>query len=751
MLCYFYARCNGTRTFQKVQLLSRRSTRFFSTDKSILYTLKMVKLQLPLIVLLLDVSLNYLSAHLVYKYCPDKLLAALWLVGLIKFPVLGTVSLRLRDTPWMSSYHIYIFTMCLSQPLYQTLRLISHSPELPKSFQHNLQSHLIVFLACMLWDLLLPHIFPKKNAKQEDNESKRRRENFFRLLKYSKPDWLQLSGAFIFLTLALIGEMFIPYYMGRVIDILSTKYSESIFLEAILFMAIFSITSSFFAGSRGGLFMFSHSSLTQRLRIFLFRSLVQQEIAFFETTKTGDITSRLSQDTSRVSRAIAANVNIILRTLVKCIGVYSFMFSLSWQLTLLTFISAPFTWITQKVYNSYHQELVQKVQDSIARSSDLAKEMIESVRTVYSFAAEEEEAKRYEKSLQETHELQTRRDFVRALYLLVIRLINLSTQVALLYCGQQLIHSGYITTGKMVSFILYQMESGDYIRTLVHMLSEVTHSAGAGHKVFHYLDREPLVSNKGNLCPNNLRGKVEFKNVTFSYPSRPDVPALQNISFKLPPGSVTALVGPSGGGKTTCVSLLERFYEPQVGDILLDEIPLQEYTHQYLHSKVALVAQEPVLFAGTIRENIGYGIQDIPEKQLKEAARKAKADAFITEMEKDYDTDVGDSGAQLSAGQKQRVALARALARKPKLLILDEASSCLDAETEHEIQQSLQTIPGLSLLIIAHRLRTVQKADNILVLEGGNLVQQGTHEELVKEEGVYKRLLHGHLLQNGDQ
>nr|NP_001081860.1 TAP2 protein precursor [Xenopus laevis]AAD15830.1 TAP2 protein [Xenopus laevis] len=696
----------------------------------------MVMLQLPLIVLLLDVSLNYLSAHLVYKYCPDKLLAALWLVSLIKLPMLGTVSLRLQDTPWLSSSRMYIFTMSLCQPLYQTLRLvfISHSPELPKSFEHNLYSHLIVFLSCMLWDLLFPYIFPKKTIKEEDNESKKERVNFIRLLKYSKPDWLQLSGAFSCLTLALIGELFVPYYTGRVIDILSTKYNESVFMEAILFMAIFSITSSFFAGSRGGLFMFSHSSLTQRLRLLLFRSLIKQDIAFFELTKTGDITSRLSQDTARVSRAIAANVNIILRTLVKCIGVYSFMFSLSWQLTLLTFISAPFTWITQKVYNNYHQKLVQKVQDSIASSSELAREMFESVRTVYSFAAEEEEAKRYEKSLRETYNLQTCRDFVRALYLLVIKLINLSTQVALLYCGQQLIHSGNISIGKMVSFILYQMESGDYIRTLVHMLSEVTHSAGAGHKVFHYLDQVPEVSNTGKLCPDNLRGQFEFKNVTFSYPSRPDAPSLQNVSFKLPPGSVTALVGPSGGGKTTCVSLLERFYEPQIGAILLDGIPLGEYKHQYLHSKVALVAQEPVLFAGTIRENIGYGLKDISEKQLKEAARKAKADTFISEMEKLYDTDVLDSGAQLSAGQKQRVALARALARKPKLLILDEASSCLDAETEHEIQQSLQTLPDVSLLIIAHRLRTIQKADNILVLEGGYLVEQGTHEELVEKK-----------------
>ncbi|PIO30017.1 hypothetical protein AB205_0009220 [Aquarana catesbeiana] len=276
------------------------------------------------------------------------------------------------------------------------------------------------------------------------------------------------------------------------------------------------------------------------------------------------------------------------------------------------------------------------------------------------------------------------------------------------------------------------------------MLSEITHSAGASTKVFQYLDQQPEVSTSGCLCPENLRGVFEFRNVTFSYPSRPETPALKDVSFTLKPGTVTAIVGPSGGGKTTCVALLERFYEPQSGEILLDGIPLAKYKHQFLHSKVALVAQDPVLFAGTVKENIAYGLNSPSEKQLVEAARKAKAGGFIERMDKGYDTDVGSSGAQMGAGQKQRIALARALSRLPKLLILDEASSCLDVETEHEIQQSLQSIPDLCLLIIAHRLRTVQKADQILVLEKGQLVESGTHDDLVGRRGVYLKLLQNH-------
>ncbi|XP_072285717.1 antigen peptide transporter 2 [Pyxicephalus adspersus] len=706
----------------------------------------MISFSFPLLIFLLDSSLSYVLSFLVYKYYPIYFLDAVWLVNLIKIPVLRVVSQKLPRPWWIPSALLYVLTICLVPPLYQTLRflLLSQPPELHSGLAHSLLYHLPLSVACLLWDLLSPFVFPEEDAEENGNGKKKERKNFIRVIKLSKDDWPFLTLAFLFLVVSLMLEISIPHYMGRVIDILSNNFKESEFLMAILFMALFSVTSSLSAGCRGGLFLFSMARLNIRLQKLLFRAFAKQDIAFFKEIKTGEIISRLSRDTALVSRAIPGNVNITLRMLVKCIGYQYFMILVSWKLTLLNLISTPLIGIIQRLYDKYHQDLVKKVQDSIASSSDVAKEIIESIKTVKSFASEEAEAERYEEALKNTHNLQYKRDLIRAIYVLAIRSVNLGAQVVMLVYGHKLIQSGAITSGQMVSFILYQMEAVNYLQSLFYMLSEITHSAGAATKVFEYLDQQPQVSTAGSLCPENLHGEFEFKNVTFSYPSNSEIPVLNDVSFTLKPGTVTALVGPSGGGKTTCVALLERFYEPQSGEILLDGEPLAEYQHEYLHRKVALVAQEPVLFAGTVKENIAYGLNNPLDKELLDAAKKAKAESFIDQMDKGFDTDVGSRGGELGAGLKQQIALARALSRRPKLLILDEASSCLDVGMENEIQQSLQSIPNLSLLIIAHRLRTVRNANQILVLEGGELKEKGTHNDLLKLDGLYKKLLQNH-------
>ncbi|XP_043533767.1 antigen peptide transporter 2-like [Chiloscyllium plagiosum] len=348
-----------------------------------------------------------------------------------------------------------------------------------------------------------------------------------RLLALSRPDLVPLSGAFTFLTLAVIGEMFVPYYTGKVIDLLSSRYDHQAFLMAIFYMFLSSLGSSISAGLRGGLFMFTMCRLNKRVREQLFSSLVQQEIGFFEITRSGHIASRLSTDTMLMSRSVGLNVNVFLRSLVKTVGVLFFMVSLSWQLTLLIFIESPLTIVLQKLYNKYHMKLVQEVQDSIAKSNQVAGEVVSGIRTVRSFATENEESELFEEKLQATNQLKNRRDFVRAVYLVCLRHIQLVMQLIMLYAGQHLIRNGQMSSGNVVSFILYQMNFGVYIKTLVHIYSEMTHSVGAAEKVFEYMDRKSSVPTDGKLVKETLKGHVEFQNVSFSYPTRPDVQALK--------------------------------------------------------------------------------------------------------------------------------------------------------------------------------------------------------------------------------
>uniref|UniRef100_A0A8C4RW17 Transporter associated with antigen processing, subunit type a n=1 Tax=Erpetoichthys calabaricus TaxID=27687 RepID=A0A8C4RW17_ERPCA len=670
-------------------------------------------------------------------------LVCLWLPALIRFSVMYLSSVvihsRIESESALSwrALVLCLVTQCLLLPGYQTgqlalyqrpLVIVTGSPALG----FFLLSIVTSTAACLTWEMLgTGGIKMTKTARDSNGERKKQEARVL---------FRRVVGAFLFLTLAVTCEMFIPYYTGQVIDILGSKYKQDTFIIAIMLMALFSLGSSLSAGLRGGLFMCTLSRLNNRVRNMLFKSLVQQEIGFFESTKTGDLTSRLSTDTTLMSQSVAMNVNIFLRSVIKSFGVLSLMVKLSWQLTLITFIETPLIGIIQKIYNTYFEALAKKVQDSIALANDTAGEVVSGIKTVRSFSAEDREAERYEKNLQDIHNLKTKRDTIRAAYLLIRRLVTLAFQVIMLYYGQHLIHSGQMTTGNLVSFVLYQSDLGSYIRTLVYIYSNMLNSVGAAAKVFEYLDRKPKILSNGTKQPPSLKGYVCFKNVSFSYPSRPAVPVLKDVSLELKPGKITALVGPSGGGKSTCVCLLERFYDPLIGEILLDGSPIQDYDFKYLHRKIAMVGQEPVLFASSIKENITYGLPDCSVEQTQAAARKANAHEFIMSLEHEYLTDAGERGSQLAGGQKQRIAIARALVRDPQILILDEATSCLDIENEHLIQEALSSFKNRTVLVIAHRLKTVENADNIIVLDGGVVVEQGTHKELMANESCYYRL-----------
>nr|XP_015829499.2 antigen peptide transporter 2a isoform X2 [Nothobranchius furzeri] len=591
--------------------------------------------------------------------------------------------------------------------------------------------------AALFWEITIPDSDEEAESKEQKHKS---RVLLMRVLRLYKPDYPLLFGGVVFLSLAALCEMFIPFYTGRVIDILGSHYQLNEFLSALLFMGLFSMGSSVSAGCRGGVLLCAISSFTCRIKVKLFQALTKQEIGFFETIKTGEITSRLSKDTTLMGRTVCLNVNVLLRTFIKTVGMISLMMTLSWKLTFLVLMETPLTGLIQNIYDTHYQRLFQAMQDSMARTNEAANEVVFGIRVVRSFNTNKHEAERYDEQLNETRSLKTRRDIVRAVYLLAQRLTGLGMQVLILYYGRLFIQKGQMTTGSLVSFIIYQSDLGGNIRTLTYIFGDMLNSVVAAGKVFNYLDRKPEISTDGELKPDQLRGRISYCGLSFAYPTNPSKTVLQDFSLELKPGQMTALVGPSGEGKSTCVSLLQRLYEPQGGEILLDGQPLKSYDHHFFHKKIAVVSQEPVLFSGSIRDNITYGLNDCSMEEVEDAAGKADAHDFIQTLEKGYDTEVGEGGGQLSKSERQRIGIARALVRQPKVLILDEITSSLDTESENKIQQALASCLDQTLLVIAHRLKTIEKANQIVVVGGGRVKERGTHKELMELKGSYYKL-----------
>ncbi|XP_070690350.1 ABC-type oligopeptide transporter ABCB9 isoform X2 [Pempheris klunzingeri] len=547
----------------------------------------------------------------------------------------------------------------------------------------------------------------RKKMKEERSQEKDKTNSgatLGRLLSYCRKDGGLLSVAILFLIISAVCEAFIPYYYGKAIESIVVHQSMEYFAKPVITLSVLALISSLAIGVRGGVFTLTFARLNLRFRSHLFRALMRQEIAFFDENHTGDIISRLSADTTQVSDLISQNINIFLRSTIKGFGFFIFMFSMSWKLTLVTIMGFPFIALVSKFYGEYYKKLTKEVQTTLAEANKVAEETISAVRTVRSFANECGEVNSYYSKLLVMFQLNKKQALAYACYMWS------SCNIASVYTG-------------------------------------LMQGVGAAEKVFEYLDREPKHPADGTEAPGTCGGLVEFKDISFAYPTRPEVDILKDVSFTLRPGEVTALVGPSGSGKSSCVSLLENFYLPQQGQVLLDGKPVQTFQHDYLHSKIALVGQEPVLFARTVRENITYGLTDIPMEAVVQAASRANAHEFITALPKGYETSVGEKGAQLSGGQKQRVAIARALIRNPLVLILDEATSALDAESEHIVQQALNNImQEHTVLVIAHRLSTVEKADNIIVIDKGCVAEQGRHSQLMASEGLYYKLVQRQLL-----
>uniref|UniRef100_A0A0N5AY89 ABC-type antigen peptide transporter n=1 Tax=Syphacia muris TaxID=451379 RepID=A0A0N5AY89_9BILA len=600
---------------------------------------------------------------------------------------------------------------------------------------------------------------PILDEESEDDEqrekklSSKQRETIrmlIRLFGYMAKEWPYYTACFIFLFMYSLSRVFIPYYTGEVVvSVFGEDASYAKLHKSVLIMTVLSISGALFGGLRGGSFTYSQARIDRRIRDHLFRSLVKQEIGFFDQNKTGEICSRLNADCQTMSNTLSLYINVLTRNVTMLFGSVIFMFSLSWRLSMVTVIAIPIIFLISKVYGVYYDKLSEETQESIAKANDVAEEVISAIRTVKSFACEKFESLRFLHYLDITLSIGCKKAIAYVGFVWTSELMQMGILIAVLWYGGHLLIKGKIDSGLLVSFLLYQFQLGENLRELGEVWNGLMQAVGASRKVFEFIDRRPEVLNRGKVAfdsSKNLEGKIEFKNVCFSYPTKTECPVMQNMSFTVNPGEVVALVGPSGSGKSSCIAMLEHFYEPESGQVLLDGIPVNEYDHKFLHTQVALVGQEPVLYSRSVKENIGYGIKQISDDEVEHAAKLSNAHDFIIDTTDGYETNVGEKGSQMSGGQKQRIAIARALVRKPVVLLLDEATSALDAESEHLVQEAIsKNLSGHTVLVIAHRLSTVENADKIIVINHGKVEQEGVYSELAQTDGLFKTLVQKQL------
>lgn len=589
-----------------------------------------------------------------------------------------------------------------------------------------------------------------------------------RLLTYVRPyRWWMIAALFSMLFATSVG-LLLPLAVGQMINaiaaqgaLLQLNQVTLALLAVVAFQAIFSLVQTYalaFVGER----------VVSDLRIQAYARLQMLSLSFFNNRRTGEITSRITNDVTLIQATVTSNVASLLQNVVQFLGAIALMIAVSWQLSSLALLLVPAVTLLGMVFGRMLRRISTEVQDRLAEASSVLEETVAGVRVVQSFAREPYEVGRFSGAVEATFATAMRRARVRAIFQPLVSIAAWGVMVGVLWLGGRLVISGQMRPGDLIAFLLYAGSIGGALGTFSSLFGQLQEALGATARVFELIDTAPEISDAPGAQPlPRLEGRVTFEGVSFGYtPSndrppttdhhsgevdqradeqtvvgRPSSVVLRDLTLDIRPGEVLALVGPSGAGKSTIVNLIPRFYDVQSGRVLIDGYDVRDVQLRSLREQIGIVPQETLLFSGSIGDNIRYGRLEASDAEVRAAAAAANAHGFIVDLPDGYDTLVGERGVKLSGGQRQRVAIARAILKDPRILILDEATSALDSESERLVQGALDHLMrDRTSIVIAHRLSTVRRADRIAVIVDGQIEELGTHAELIAGGGLYARL-----------
>ncbi|MEN2415996.1 ABC transporter ATP-binding protein [Flavobacterium mesophilum] len=565
-----------------------------------------------------------------------------------------------------------------------------------------------------------------------------------RIFKYAKNHKWKFFLGLIFLLLTSATALAFPKLMGMLVDCVTNKDLDKANEIALALMGILTL-QAIFSFFRISLFVnFTENSLSN-IRFALYENLVKLPMSFYSQKRVGELNSRISADISQLQDTFTTTIAEFLRQFILIIGGFVILGSISPKLTLMMLAIVPVVAVAAVIFGRFIRKYGKKTQDKVAESQVIVEETLQGISNVKAFANEWYEIQRYKNKIKEIVKIAIKGGQYRGYFASFIILCLFGCVVAVVWYGITLTIRGEVEgVGDLISFVLYTTFIGASFGGIAEMYAQIQKAVGATERVFELLEETPeeINANPHASTIEKIKGNVAFKNVAFHYPSRKEVQVLKDVNFSAEFGQKIAIVGPSGAGKSTISSLLLRFYDITAGEILVDGKNIHDYDLENLRGNMSIVPQDVILFGGTIRENIAYGKPDASNEEIIAAAKQANAFNFIEGFPEKFETLVGERGVKLSGGQRQRIAIARALLKNPSILILDEATSSLDSESEKLVQEALEVLmEGRTSIIIAHRLSTIRNADKILVLDNGKISEEGTHQELINlENGIYKNL-----------